>query len=417
LDATLELPANEPVPLIEALGPSGLAQPLFARDGTIPRFGLKRTLTDTVTIAIPHAPAGPAEFTVVVRAADSELGRWLVRRTVIDPKVVVCVANVPPEVEDLTAPLSTCRQFTAENFDANQLELPYEETGAVVRKRVSVSTLEGVVNVRAIDFATAFATRASPDFKAVTPQTPLELVLDPTVQLQMGVITVPPRKTRTRSLVDLNPMPMTLAVRAGSSFEVLRHVRMGEAAMELVSFDDEGRDEFSTSTLLPVRLATDTPLGLAVRFSPKVADAPEVTSRLASFRLALRDAAGVVRTDRLFHAVRALPAATCRLEIPDVNIGGIRLSERRVVEVVVRNVGSAACPKARVTFDALTDSNMVLTFNGGATMPAPGESAMWNIRVEPRVVGPQVRLMNVFFDELEPSQPDLVVRFEGNPTR
>jgi hypothetical protein len=416
LDATFELPANDQVPSIEVLGPSGLAQPLFARDASIPTFGQKRSLTDAVTIAIPRAPAGPAEFTVVVRAADGELARWLVRRTVNDPEVVVCVADLPPEVEDLAAPLTTCRQFTAEDVDADRLALPYEQTGAVVRKRVALLTRRGLVNARTLDVFEALATRVVPDAKAVTPETPLEALVSPVVQLQVGVVTLQPRVAGKRSLVDLNPMPALLAVRAGSSFEVLRDVRMGTASMELVSLSDDGRDEFSTSTSLPVRVATDAPLGLAVRFSPKVADGPLVTSRLASLRLGLRDAAGVVRTDRLFHPVRALPSATCRLEISDVDLGMIRLSERRVVDVLVRNVGSAPCSKARVTFDALTSSNMVLTFNGGRSLPNPGESATWSLAVEPRVVGPQVRLLNVFFDEHEPTQPDLVVRFEANPT-
>jgi hypothetical protein len=411
LDVTLTVPQGAPTPTVDLLvGPEVLPLrmgapaippippsfvPLPARDQVLPiRTG----------VLVPMMPIGGLELDVVLRADGVEVARWTVRRTVVDPEVTVCTAALPPEVEDEAALLDTCLALTPELVQGGSV-LPFEMTGARVRRRLSVSVKQASVEatVRAFNRTPVVLER-----REVVPGSPQTMTFIPGEfeWFELGAVRLPVRKAAApRSLVDRNPEAPEVAMRVGTSFELLRDVSMSTAPMQLEAFEDP-TGALSVLNPLPFEVGTG-PTSLQVRLSPK-AVAPRQTVWAA---LRLRDGAGVLRTDRLPFVVTGLPAATCQLAIDDVSVGDVRVGDVKSFDLVVRNVGTAPCERVSTRLDPGTDELRVVSM----PMPEPGRTALWQLRYSARTAGPQVRVVSVFFDDERPTAPDLSVRVSAAP--
>jgi hypothetical protein len=419
---SVELPAGQTaLPDLELL-----VDDTRARFENLPfvRLGVAQSIAVTSQVALPMLPLGDHRVNVTVRSAGEEVARWGVRRTVIDPGLTVCVADQPPEVEDASAPLTRCRTLAGGDVAA----LPFEATEAVVRKRVSLSVRQGSITVQstpcsftqptcdettllwaalaaptAAERAAQFAAVRQP--RTVLPEAPLELVVDPTTSTALGNTPLQPTRLRSRSLVDRNPRPPLLRVRRGTSFEVVRDVSSTAGPLELVSFEDP-LGELSLGDPLPVRLDPAVTTGLKVRFSPGSSTGPRGVAVLR-----LRDATGLVRTDRLPFNVDGLSAASCVLAIGEVDVGAVQVGGEKRLTFPVQNVSADACSRARATFPAGSPAVLL-----SSPIPGPGQTSLWSLQYTPQRAGPQVELLSVFFDDAQPTAADLEVRVNANPT-
>jgi hypothetical protein len=408
LDLTLTVPPGAPTPMLDLLvGDTVL--PVRMGAPAIPPSFVPLPVQDQVVpsrtgVPVPMVPVGALDLDVVLRADGVEVSRWTVRRTVIDPEVTVCTATLPPEVEDEAAALDTCVALTPELLKAGSV-LSFETTGARVRRRLSVSVKQASVeaSVRGFDRTPVLLER-----REVVPGSPQTMTFIPGdfEWFQLGVVRVPMRKASApRSLVDRNPDAPEVAMRVGTSFEVLRDVSMASAPMRLEAFE-EGTGTLSVVTVLPLEVGTG-PTSLQVRVSPK-AVAPRQTL-WATVRL--RDGAGALRTDRLPFVVTGLPAATCQLAIDDVAVGDVRVGDVKSFDLVVRNVGAAPCERVATRLEPMADEVQVVS----RPMPEPGRTALWQLRYSARTAGPQVRVVSVFFDDERPTAADLSVRVSAEP--
>lgn len=407
LEGTIVIPPNEAPTLdlvIDGSRPIPIGRPLMAMPGPV------RSDSFSALVQVPVVPVGPRELEVVLRLDGAEVGRWVVRRTIIDPEVTLCGADLPAEVEDETAPLTKCltpspAQVELSNVGIDGLSLPYEGTGARVKRRLSVSVKRGSVTATA--FVIAFPPPLPPE-QTVTPEAPVVLTFEETLltRVKIGGQPLEPKPASAkRTLVDRNPTPEFLAVRLGRSFEVVHDVSVSAQPVELIAV--EGSAGLSALDQLPLRLTKDAQTGLHLRYAPTTLGGTEAIATLR-----LRDAAGVIHTDRLSLPMRPLPRASCELAIDEVFVGPISLGDSKTVRFDVRNTGNDGCFAARFELKNAAEVELL-----SSPFPVATETSTWSLRYTAQSVGPQVRLLSIFFDAERPTEPDLVVRINANPTK
>lgn len=405
LSASIIVPPFSTPPVVDVVAGS---RTFPTRSTAVPNLPKEQTISISFAVPVPVAPLDATDLAVGLRLDGLEVSHWTVRRTVIDPGVTLCTAALPLEVEDDSAPLTTCTTPTPEEVEANnlgtsQLELPIESTGALIHRRVAISVQRSSVGLQLRTLTVPLSTDVE-----VTPGAPrtVELNLGGFEWLSIGAHGLAPRRSlEKRSLVDGNPQAEAMRVRLGSSFEVVRDVMMDATPMTLVGFEDPS-GALALVDALPLPLRPGTATGLHVRFTPQA---------LASKRqflavLKFKDDAGVIRTDRIPFAGEGLPAAQCQLAIDEVFVDPIVVGDVKTVEVAVRNLSQDVCANAGVLG---TRSVMVLA----SPIPAPGGTAQLRLRYTALSDGPQVEVLPVYFDAQRPTQPDLELRVNANPKR
>ncbi len=377
------------------------------RDGAVVPCLRTTTGEDRVNLLWPRTKLGTEETVVVVLIKGVEAGRWVVSRTVVDLGLAVCAANTTGEDDGL--PLDRCKALDP----FGDLELPIDRTDAVLFKRSRFTVRSGQTTVRRISIVShsddekgALGLLAFLKLAPVKPDQPTLLELDTKASVSVGVrpLSWPAASVTGRAVRDLDPDRAPVRVRVGAPVEISRSLQGVSESATLTGFRDEA-GVLSLTSSLPAALTPQAPVGLTVVLTPAA-----VGPRTLWPRLTLRGATGEW-TDRIPFRVEGLASTACRLESSDVNLGPVLVGETRVARLQVRNVGSGMCPKLRVR---PLPQGIGLE---SRTIPAPGAMAEWILTFAPRDIGPQVVLLEVDFDDSQPSFADLTTRIEATVSR